>query len=324
MKPERVRLTTIGVVALLAMFFFLPLPVSRIRETAVVQSQPLAAERVFVPSSGGILESLEVRNGQPVQKGEVIARLRNVELTTELEEAISQVEVFTVQIAAWEQQSRATAATADPAELGKIQREIVNAKGGRALKMERIPTLEQMIRILEIRAPQAGVVLGLPNLDEVGKQFDADPEHPFCTIGDPARLRVLVPVGSADYKMLQEDLKARRNAKRDIAVTIRVPGHGAGTYEGRIAQMPEAEAKQVPAALTTKLGGPLAFKPDPAKPDTFVPLSQQYLVGIDLLDADSSLCPGTLAHVKIHCEWRPGVWWVYRAISSTFDLPLAW
>jgi hypothetical protein len=114
----------------------------------------------------------------------------------------------------------------------------------------------------------------------------------------------------------------RRQKNDDIAVTIRVSGHGGRTYEGRVAHMPEAEAKQVPAALTTKYGGPLAFKADPSKPDAFVPVSQQYLVGIDLLGPDPSLCPGTLAQVKIHCRWRSSAWWVWRAISSTFDIGL--
>ncbi len=319
MKPERVRLTATAAVLLLAAFFFLPLPVSRIRETALVQEQPFAAERVFVPASGGILESLEAQNGQVVQKGEVIARFRNVELKNQLEEANSQVEIYSVQISAQQEQANKTT---DPGEALKIGREIVKAKGDRAVNAEKVPTLEQMIRDMEIRAPRAGVVMGLPTVDDIGKTFELDPEHPFCTIGDPGHLRVLVPVSPADYRLLQEDLEIRRSHGSDIAVTIRVPGHLARTWEGKVSQMPESEAKQVPAALTTKYGGPLAFKPDPLKPGTFVPISQQYLVGIELQEPDTSLCPGTLAQVKIHCRWRSGAWWVWRAISTTFDIGL--
>jgi putative peptide zinc metalloprotease protein len=319
MKPERVRLT-VGVSAvLLAMFFFLPLPVSRIRETALVQEQPFAAERVFVPTSGGILDSLAVQNGQKVQKGEVLGRFRNVELKNQLDEAASQVEIFTVQIAALSEQMNKTT---DTAEQGKIGREIVKAKGDRALNAERIPTLEQMLRDMEIRSPRAGVVMGLPTVDDIGKTFELDPEKPFCTIGDPAELRVLVPVSTADYRLLQEDLAIRRSEKSDIAVTIRVHGHGGRTWEGKVAQMPESEAKSVPASLTTKYGGPLAFKPDPLKPGAFIPISQQYLVGIQLEEPDASLCPGTLAQVKIHCRWKSCAWWVWRAISTTFDIGL--
>jgi hypothetical protein len=53
-----------------------------------------------------------------------------------------------------------------------------------------------------------------------------------------------------------------------------------------------------------------------------VPQSQQYLVTVNLQDADPAVCPGTLAQVKIHCRWRTAAWWVWRAISSTFDLGL--
>ncbi len=319
MKPERVRLTMGAAVVLLTAFFLLPLPVSRIRETALVQEQPFATERVFVPASGGILEGLVAANGQVVQKGEVVARFRNLELKNQLEEAASQVEILTVQIAALQEQANKTT---DPAEVGKIGREIVKAKGERAINSEKVPTLEQMIRDMELRAPRAGVVMGLPTVDDVGKTFELDPEHPFCTIGEPGQLRVLVPVSPADYRLLQEDLQIRRSHDSDIAVSIRVPGHLGRTWDGKVAQMPESEAKQVPASLTTKYGGPLAFKPDPQKPGTFVPISQQYLVGIELLEPDSSLCPGTLAQVKIHCRWRSCAWWVWRGISTTFDIGL--
>ncbi len=312
-------MTATAAVVLLGLFFFLPLPVSRIRETALVQSQPAAVERVFIPASGGILESLHVQDGQMVQKGQVLARFRNVELKNQLEEALSQVEIYTVQESSLREQ---IGKTTDPLERGKIQRELAKARGERALHAERAPTLENMIHNLELRAPRPGVVLGLPTVDEIGKQFDLDPEHPFCTIGDPRRLRVLVPVSPVDYRLLQEDIQERRREGGDIAVTIRVAGHGGRTWEGKVALMPEAEAKEVPPALTTKYGGPLAFKPDPLRPNSYVPVSQQYLVGIDVLDPDGTLCPGTLAQVKIHCSWKSSAWWVWRAISSTFDIGL--
>src|SRR6516162_9004021 len=49
MKPERVRVSAAIVGVALLLFFFLPLPVSRVRESAVVQVQPLALQKIFVP-----------------------------------------------------------------------------------------------------------------------------------------------------------------------------------------------------------------------------------------------------------------------------------
>ena len=85
--------------------------------------------------------------------------------------------------------------------------------------------------------------------------------------------------------------------------------------------MPESEAAKVPLALSNKAGGPVAIKPG-GDPNLLVPQSQFYLVGIDIEDADGAICPGVLAQVKIHCEYRSGAWWVWRLLSSTFDIGL--
>jgi putative peptide zinc metalloprotease protein len=283
-----------------------------------VQIQPRAVEKVFVPVDGGILEKLEVRNGQEVQKGDVLARFTNLDLSQRLEEARSQVEVLTVQLDGLQEQANKNT---DVVERGKIVREMARLQGQRAVFAESIPLIEQKLRDLDLKAPRAGVVFGVPELDEVGKSFELDPDRPLCSIGDPGRLRVLVPVSPIDYNLLKEDLEQRRREASDLAVTIRVPGRGARTWAGKVTHLPESEARDVPPALTTKYGGPLAFRPD-SSPNSYVPVSQQYLVGIDVLAPDAALCPGTLAQVKIHCNWRPAAWWVVRTISSTFELGL--
>jgi putative peptide zinc metalloprotease protein len=316
MKPERVRRTAIGAAVLLAMFFFLPLPVGRIRDMGLVQLQPLAVRRVFVPSNGGILEELKVRNGQYVQKGEIIARLRNPYLENELNDARSFTELSGVRVEALQEQARKTT---DPSDRGKIALEIARFEGERAQHIARIADLRVLMNELDLKAPQAGIVLGLPSSDDVGKFFELQPETPFCTIGDPQRLRVLLPVSTADFDLLRDDLRVRRQAGSDLDVTIRIQGRGAGRWQGRITLMPESEAKEVPPALTTKYGGPLAFTQG-ATPSSFVPISQHYLVGIDIIDPDGAMCPGTLAQVKVHLRWRSCFWWCRRAISSTFGL----
>ena len=76
----------------------------------------------------------------------------------------------------------------------------------------------------------------------------------------------------------------------------------------------------MPLALTIKAGGPVAVKPS-TQPNVYVPQNQQYLVGIDILNADDAIRPG-VAQVKVHCRWHTFAWWVWRTISSTFDLGL--
>src|SRR5262249_470552 len=46
-----------------------------------------------------------------------------------------------------------------------------------------------------------------PPKDEITKFFPADPNTPFCTINNPGRVRVCVPIVTPDYNRLKEDLE---------------------------------------------------------------------------------------------------------------------
>ena len=70
-----------------------------------------------------------------------------------------------------------------------------------------------------------------------------------------------------------------------------------------------------------KGGGPLAIKPG-TQQGHYVPQSQQFLIPIEFREPDDTICPGTLAQVKIYCRPRTCAWWVWRKISDTFDLGL--
>jgi putative peptide zinc metalloprotease protein len=318
MKSQRVWISTAVVVAVLVALFIVPLPVSRVRDTGLVQLRPEALEKVFVPNPGGVLEELFVRNGDYVENNQILARFRNVEQENQLEEAKSQRDSSAVQV---ESLTRQIARTTDVVERGKLVRERTKAQGEHDLASQRLRTGEAILRQLrEVRAPRAGVVLGLPTVDEVGKYWEKEreAEAPLCSIGEPEQLRVLVPVSPADYRLLDEDLKH----VPDLPVTVRVQGRGLHTWKGRVSQLPQAEARDVPPALTNKYGGPLAVRPAPGNPNSSVLQAQYYLVGIDVLDPDRALCPGTLANAKIHCRWRTGAWWLWRWVSLTFDLGL--
>jgi hypothetical protein len=171
---------------------------------------------------------------------------------------------------------------------------------------------------LTLRAPRDGVVMSPPKIDEVGKQWEKDQGTPFCKIGDPTVLQALMPVPPADYRLLKEDLAQNPG----LPVTIRVQGRAELTWKGRVLQLQESEAKEVPPQLTTKFGGPLAVRPTGGQQNQYVPQAQHYLVAIEFLQRDDYIQPGTLAKVKVHCQWRSCAWWVWRTVSSTFDLGL--
>ena len=99
----------------------------------------------------------------------------------------------------------------------------------------------------------------------------------------------------------------------------RVRGLGERIWRGKLTRLPEDATRDMPVQLTNKGGGDVAVKPS-SKPNTFAPQSQQYLVAIDFIDPDDSICPGTVAQVKVHCRWRSCAWFCWRKLNSAFDL----
>jgi putative peptide zinc metalloprotease protein len=170
-------------------------------------------------------------------------------------------------------------------------------------------------------APRRGVVIGLPTRDQLGKFWDKDERRPFCSIGDPNKLRALVPVSPDEYELLKRDQEALKKEGRDLEATIRVQGRGPDTWKGRLGPLPHEEVKNLPTQLTTRGGGPIAIKPAaPNSPN--VPQTQMYLISVNFIDPDVAVFPGTMAQVKIHCRWQTCRWWAWRALNNAFDLKL--
>ena len=86
--------------------------------------------------------------------------------------------------------------------------------------------------------------------------------------------------------------------------------------------MPESEAKTVPIMLSNRAGGPVAVKAAGTQGGALVPATQQYLVYVEIVDADDLILPGTMAQVKIYCQPETCVHWVWRTLNETFDLGL--
>ncbi|HZU35207.1 MAG TPA: biotin/lipoyl-binding protein [Gemmataceae bacterium] len=313
MKLVRVVLTAGVLAGVVAVVFLVPLPISAVTHTGLVQLQPDAVQKVFVHVPG-ILERLHVRDGQRVEQGDILAEFRSLDVENRLEEARSAYDIRAMRVRVL--QGEAARLTSAP-DRAKLEGELRAAAADLALYARETDLYKKMRDGLLLRAPRAGVVMSPPRADELGKYWEEDAQQPFCLIGDADRPEVLLPVSPGEYRLLRDDLAD----EPELPVTVRVQGRDTLTWAGRVARFPEAEAKEVPLGLTLKGGGSLAVKPG-TPPGVNVPQSQQYLLGIELLEHDGAVCPGTLAQVKIHCRWRTGAWWLWRTITSTFDLEL--
>ena len=323
MKPARVTMTVAAVAALVLAVFLVPLPVSRVGMTGLVQVHPqyVAQRHVHVP---GQLKKLYVSEGQHVTYNQVLAEFTSLELESRILRATTELEIKQKSLVALD---RAISDETDPERKGQLQQQRFRAEEGRKKAKDEIEAAERERQKLVLRSPRDGVVIGLPLPEEIGKMWNWNRDIPdkenstlFCSVGDRTKLRIIVPVAPSDLQVMKEDLE-HPGGDKTLPVTIRVVGRGMKTWTGKVTTLPPSEAKTIPVALSTKVGGPIAIKPSD---DTqhLQPQSQVFLVDVDLEDPDEAISLNSLAQVHIHCRYRSCAWGIWRWVSSTFDLRL--
>jgi putative peptide zinc metalloprotease protein len=317
MKATRVTVSAAALAAVLLSAFLVPLPVTRVRQSGVVQVQPADIEQVHIVVPGR-LDKICVKEGQFVPKGTILAEFSSVELENRKDQALATIEIKE-KLVQFYNQSLAT--ENDPRE--KLRKQDQFNRADAELKEAQAKHRQVMIEMdsLVLRSKRAGVVMGLPQVDEIGKRWDKDQNTLFCSVGDKMKLRVLVPIVPSDYDLVRDNFDKMKVQKKPLQATIRIQGHGPRLWHGVVTSLPESEAKEIPLPLSNKGGGPLAVKPS-NNPNQLVPQAQVYLIGVDLDQADASIAVGGMAQVKIHCEYRSAAWWIWRTVNSTFDLQI--
>jgi putative peptide zinc metalloprotease protein len=316
MKPIRVTISASLVAVALFVACFVPLPVTRIRQHGFVEVQPTEIVKVSVEVPG-LLKEMFVKEGQLVPKGKELARFENTELESQQDLAAAQMEIKEKLVKSLDELINKEP---DLVQKDRLRDQRTKAEGEHRQASTSYRHIRLEMKKLILRAPREGTVMGLPLIDEVGKRWDREQNTLFCSIGNKAKLRVLVPLSAADYDLLQENQK-KATAKNPLLATIRVQGHASKLWQGRIGQLPKSDAKEIPPQLSNKAGGPLAVKPT-SEANKLVPQSQVFLVGIDFEQPDDTIAINSTAQVKIHCEYRSCAWWVYRSVSGAFDLGL--
>ncbi len=317
MKTGRVTASAAAVVLLLCGLFFLPMPVTRVRKQGVVQVNPNDIAQVHIRVVG-MLEKILVQEGQFVRKNHVLAVFSSRDLDLRRDEALALIETKKKIVDLYEPLiSREN----DPRQRAAMQEQRSRAENERKQAENILNQVNEEMKQLQLRAPRDGVVLGSPAKEEVGKRWEKDEKTLFCSIGDKTKLRVLLPVNSFENDLVRENLAKRKQRGQPLVATIRVQGREYHTWTGVVVDVPESEAREIPLPLSNKGGGPLAVRPS-NNPNQLVPQEQVFLVGVDIEGSDDTIAVGTMAQVKIHCEYRSCAWWIWRAITSTFDLPL--
>ena len=92
-------------------------------------------------------------------------------------------------------------------------------------------------------------------------------------------------------------------------------------WSAHIHSLPPAEAREIPLALSTRGGGPVAIKAG-GRPEQLVPQTQHFLVYLDIENSDKSLVPGNMAQVKIYLKPETCATWLWRTVNDVFELGL--
>lgn len=322
MKRKRVVISSVIVGAILAAFFFLPLPVSRVREVGLVQVSEGHREPAHV-SDNAILVEVLVHDGQHVEKGMDLARFRSPQLEFDRQQYEKQRDAAAELVKAIRQ--RLSETQGDPVAKGRLAGELREARAAWTQNNNLLQVKQQQIADTEVlKARRAGVVMGAPKPDDLLRMWDKNDGQPVMTIGDAGKLRILVPVGAVDYREMRINLERARAENPDdphLEVSILPFRRSDRQFTGRVTKLPDTDDKNLPIQLTSRGGGNIATKPG-GDPNMHQPIVQTYLIPVEVEDPDETLTPGTLATVKIHMKWKSAAWWAWRSIASALDVGL--
>jgi putative peptide zinc metalloprotease protein len=338
MKRWRVLLTCAVLAALVAFVCLVPVPVSRVRAVGLVQPVPAASAKVYVRHAG-ILEKLNVRPGDTVRRGQVLAVFRDREVEAELENARLERDSHSKHLELLKEETRLSNDSPDSKELPRLAEEATKVSNDRSAAVTRIETLTRILEEdLVLTAPLDGVVGLGPRPDDVGKFFEKDKQ--LLTINAPQQLRVALPLVTPEYNRLRQNLERRGEGHATaeggpllapLEVTVRIHGRDSRTWKGRITSLPQSEMRTVPLALSSKANGPVAVRATPLNPNSpkanraeegLVPQTQHYMVYVDLINPDEAIVPGATAQVKIRCEPETCLHWLWRTLHDAFDVGL--
>lgn len=318
MKTKRVYVTLSIFLGLVAVFFLVPLPISRVRDTGLVAIHPTFGESVGL-TEPAYLDKLEVTEGQAVVKNQVLARFISKPLSEEISKAEAEERENRL-IADNLRLQRDSEKNIPPASATQLQVQEAEYREKSQQATRKLIELRRRADDLQnVRAPRDGVVMGLPRQTDLGKQYDRNfqDQKPVCTVGNPSRLIVKIPVSANDYRLLKDD-----QTTEGLQVSFYVKGRTDRVFNGRLLRLPDSDAKQVPVALTQRGGGPLAVKQAGETGQETTPVAQTFIVEAELTDPDGSIRPGALVNAKIHCQWRTGAWYVKRFLATAMDIGL--
>lgn len=230
----------------------------------------------FSSKSPGFLKELNVREGQSVAAGELVARLENRELLAERKDLEAERELAEIRYRAAITDERPDVQQAASAQR-KMAREIE----------EQIAAIDEKIASLEIRAPRAGVVRTWHIRDLVGQYFPAG--RPVVELGTDQNLRGIIPL----------DERQARRVQAGQTVRFRILAEGDREFSGVVSSRPVSPIPEFTSpVMANLLGGDVPSTHD-AGGRTTKPSLPHYEADVAFDPGDAVLRPGMAGKARI-------------------------
>ena len=193
MKRKRATISFCIAGAVVIAFFFLPLPINRVRESGLVLIAENATFTVTVPEPGGFLMEQYIQDGDNVLPGQDLAVFKNPKQAVRFAQLDEQASFLKQQKSVI--QSQLSSAPPDAGVMARYREELSLTEG--KLKSTESQLVEEQ-KVFEnmkmLRAPRGGTVMSAPKKEDLYKFWDKAEAPPFCKIGDMSKLRVVVPI----------------------------------------------------------------------------------------------------------------------------------
>jgi putative peptide zinc metalloprotease protein len=221
MKRWRVVVTSCVVAALIGFICFVPLPIGRIRTHGVLETPPENQRKVFV-NYPGKLERLFISGGQYVREGDELAIFSNPQLETDIREAASEMKFLEDAKVGLEQSRKLYQDQSDQKRVNEIEKQLIDTREKLRNDATRKHAFLTNIKTerLVLRAPTSGIIGVAPDANDIGKTYEVNEEQrsPFCTIIEPRKMRVCLPVSPSELNRLREQIEQPTD---DAVKTIR-------------------------------------------------------------------------------------------------------
>jgi putative peptide zinc metalloprotease protein len=300
-KVKKVRATiwAVATVAVVTGILLIPTPL-RVQGTLSTTVAKPAEIYAAVP---GRLVTLNVRDGDMVKKGDILATLSNPEKFLELQQLQEQQAASYVKMV-WFGTASDTESRAQRQKYLQMQEQLE----------EPISRISDQIGMLNLVAPRDGQAIGVPHPSTIGQYLK--PGKPVMEVGDPHKLEAHVILDQSDIDLI----KSLDSNKPPIA-WIKIYGTSETTWKSHVSETAQRNQEDIPTEVSIDAGGEIATKQDKTTGKN-KPLTPVYEAIIPIDNPDLLLQPGLRGFAKIDAGHSTLAWWLWRMITKTFHFTL--